>query len=182
MRVFFALPIGKSLEEECFNYISKLKSNHHAEEIRWTKRDHLHITVRFIAEITDEQLTQLSETLPTALAECKAVTLETRRLLFIPPRKPHLIAMGISLNQDLANLFRLVNEATANAGLTPEHRPFVPHITLGRFKNPTLGEYLHPPVRPAVSSTMQELKLYKSEPNDNGSVYTELQSFALTSA
>ncbi len=180
MRVFFALPISKTLEEECLNFINKLKSSHHAEEVRWTKSDHLHITVRFIAEITDEQLTQLNEILPAALSQCKAVTLESRRLLFIPPRKPHLISMGIHLNQDLANLFRIVNAATATAGLTPEHRPFVPHITLGRFKNPTLGEYLHPPIRPIVSSTMQELKLYKSEPNDTGSVYTELQSFSLT--
>lgn len=181
MRVFFALPTNQTLTNECLSIIKELKSHRHTEEIRWTQRDHLHITLRFIATITEEQCDQLEELLFSSLSNCEPITIATRRLYFLPPRIPHLIAMGIHLNEALATVYRLINDATKAIGLTPEQRPFVPHITLGRFKHPTIGEHLHLPTRPEIISPIHEIKLYKSEPNEHGSVYTELKSFSLGS-
>ncbi|MDQ2993516.1 MAG: RNA 2',3'-cyclic phosphodiesterase [Pseudomonadota bacterium] len=179
MRVFFAFPLPKNLQDMCMKLINDQQSKKHLEEVRWVKQDHLHITVRFIADITALQLNQLTEILPKKLADCASITLETRRLLLLPPRTPHLVSLSIHLNKEIANVYRAINDTTTEVGLTPERRAYVPHISLGRFKHPTVSEFLHITTPPVISGTIQQVILYLSEPNEHGSVYTELNTFDL---
>jgi RNA 2',3'-cyclic 3'-phosphodiesterase len=179
MRVFYALILPELIHEHCLYLINKLKTQHEFKHIRWTLPQHLHITLRFHGDIELTQLRTMNTLLHEQLANCDAVELATRRLLLFPTRKPHILAMAIHLNESLARVVRVINEASSAVGIALEKRPFLAHVTLGRFHDPILHEeFLLESVK-TVEAKANQIVLYQSEPTDSGSVYTILENFEL---
>jgi 2'-5' RNA ligase len=70
--------------------------------------------------------------------------------------------------------------AAVAAGFEPETRPFAPHLTLGRWREPARRPTL--PEADLGRTRLDTLVLYRSRPGPAGSVYTPLESFALPRA
>lgn len=179
MRAFYALTLPHFMENFCLGLIDSLKNRREFKEVRWTERDLLHITLRFHANIDEAPLNQINALLREQLPTYNSFTLSTRRLLLLPHKRPHLIAVAINLNKELAGLVHLINEATLAAGIPLEKRPFLGHITLGRFNESTPYEDIILTDVKTIEDKASHVVLYKSEPTEKGSVYTPLEHFDL---
>jgi 2'-5' RNA ligase len=179
MRVFYAMTLPSPIKDYCLDLIHSLKTQHQFKYCRWTNPENLHITLRFNGQIDEETLSKINAQLTENLTHCESVTLSTRRIILFPNKKPHLIAVAIHLNEELAHLVRVVNEAHSAAGIPLEKRPFVAHITLGRFRETMMPENFSLHSVKTVDGIGDEIVLYKSEPTESGSQYTLLTRFQL---
>lgn len=145
--------------------------------IRWSDPDQFHLTVRFIGEVDQGVFYDVGE----ALADVHHAPFELalKGLGQFPPRgAPHTLWVGVDdPSGGLASLRRRVERRLEEAGLEPERRKFVPHVTLGRLKSPPpeerLASYLF---RRNLFRTeafpVSSFGLYSSKLRPEGSVYT----------
>lgn len=152
--------------------------------LRWSSPEAWHITLQFLGS-TDQQT-----------YECLLARL---REIHRPPLTIHLgvpdvferagvFHIGVVPSQDLTALERHVVAATALCGISPEERPYHPHITLARSKGRDQRHGLHA-LHQRVHSAhrlpslfAQEFLLYQSSPTPEGSRYEVRGRFPLHSA
>ena len=98
----------------------------------------IHITLKFFGNITEEQVTDLSEAVTALAANQEPFTLTvTDAGAFPSPKSPRVVWLGVGGELDVAQEFyRRLEIAFAALGFPPEDRPFSPHLTLGRVKSP----------------------------------------------
>ncbi len=106
--------------------------------IRWTPRQQMHLTLRYIGGADSEIVRRLAEGLARIAVEPFLLT--PAGVGRFPPRgNPRVFWAGVGSGHP--RLFQLqgkVEEAVIAAGLEPETRRFHPHITLARI-NPAAG-------------------------------------------
>ena len=114
---------------------------------RWVGAQELHLTLRFIGEVDDGTCSLIK----TALSgiSFSAFPLALRGVGHFPPgRRPRVLWVGLEPCDGLMQLQQDLELALMDAGIAPDERPFSPHITLARFKEPlpaavTRFELLH---------------------------------------
>jgi 2'-5' RNA ligase len=111
-----------------------------APNIRWVPPENMHLTVRFIGQVDDSRASVLVDALILPL-EIAPFDLELAGCGVFPPSgAPRVIWIG--LTSGLPNLAAMHDEfdrRLAPFGFEPEHRPFSPHLTLGRIKDAPKG-------------------------------------------
>jgi len=105
---------------------------------RWVGSNELHLTLRFLGDADDNQFAALKAALaPIRFAPFPLTLCGLGR--FPPGRHPHVLWVGMESSLPLAHLQQQVERAAIEAGFPPEERPFSPHITLARLKEPPSG-------------------------------------------
>ncbi len=105
-------------------------------EGRWTKPDGIHLTLKFLGEIPDARVKQVTETLKN-LGRFEEFAVEVRGFGFFPdPRRPRVFWAGIKAPPDLSSLAARVETSMEKLGFAREGRAYSPHLTLARFKIP----------------------------------------------
>jgi 2'-5' RNA ligase len=183
MRLFVALAISADVRESFASFVNELRRAD--SRPRWVNPENLHVTLKFIGHIADQQLPNIA----AALAEVAApsqITLEFRGIGFFPNgRRPAVVWAGIQAAPDLAALVKGVEQALAPCGISRETRPFAPHLTLGRFEEPRLPA----PLRTLIADSKDrvfgkeiaaEFHLIESKTKSTGAEYTTLHSFPFT--
>jgi RNA 2',3'-cyclic 3'-phosphodiesterase len=102
---------------------------------KWVKHPQMHLTLRFIGDVDDQQ----SEAIKSGLDSLQAAPFEMRLegVGQFPARgKPRVLWVGVKAPPVLSDLQQQVNTTLDRVSLTPEDHPFSPHITLARFKTP----------------------------------------------
>lgn len=104
----------------------------------WVGPHAFHVTLRFVGDDIDEEAMLA---LRSGLAAVKGMpfTLSLRGAGRFPPgdrRPPRVLWIGISAPPALLTLQAGVERAVVAAGFPPEDRPFSPHLTLARLKQP----------------------------------------------
>ncbi|MBU0744272.1 MAG: RNA 2',3'-cyclic phosphodiesterase [Gammaproteobacteria bacterium] len=90
--------------------------------------------------------------------------------------KPHAIVLKPQALAPLEKLASNIKKDSIRCGIKIESRPFIPHVTLGRIgkrqkiDNKIFTEFKIPP----ISFKVTAIKLFKSEPQSGGSVYTPI--------
>ncbi|MFH5885577.1 RNA 2',3'-cyclic phosphodiesterase [Halalkalibaculum sp. DA3122] len=126
MRLFIAIDLPDWVAAR----LSELQD--HGLDIRWTTPETMHLTLRFVGDMED---TAEREQLIENLYEIRvpAFEMSINELGYFPPRKhPKIIWAGIQENRTLLNLQEMVEQACRTAGVEPEDRTFIPHVTIGR--------------------------------------------------
>lgn len=125
-RLFIALPMPEeaiaALEPLCVGL----------PDVHWTPADDFHLTLRFIGEVDHPTFYEIGQ----LLADVAAPPFELRLagLGVFPPRGlPHTLWAGVEDGQALMGLRRRIERVLKEAGVPPEKRNFVPHVTLGRL-------------------------------------------------
>lgn len=99
---------------------------------RWQDDDQLHLTLRFIGEVDRPA----AEDVALALGSVRMRTFEAviRGVGAFEHRgRPETIWAGVHPVDALKSLHSKIDRACVRAGLEPERRAFVPHITLARL-------------------------------------------------
>jgi 2'-5' RNA ligase len=131
-RLFVAVDLPQEVKEAVRDICRSLP------EARWVPLEQLHLTLRFIGDADEQAFNAIR----TALAQVRdgAFSLELKGIGHFPPgKRARVLWVGIEACMPLLRLQRDVESALVNAGVPPEERPFSPHITLARFREPPTG-------------------------------------------
>lgn len=184
IRIFFAIDLPDAAKEKLGRFISSIKKKSRSNAIRWTKAENLHITLQFMPEVKAEHLTKLIEHVRSRMAgSSKSIKLSLGELhLFPNPYRPRVIVLEVAPQEQLANLSGLIGQGITDGDYQIESRPFRAHLTIGRIKQPQginlsfLSEFKSAEVE---DITMEEIVLFRSEPQPEGSQYTVLEKISL---
>ena len=109
----------------------------------WIEEDNLHITLRFAGDIDNRLANEFAEELSRIDVDVFELALEGVHVL--GGNDPKILYAGLRASPQLEALARAHERAARSVGLSPETRPFKPHITLARLRNvviPDLTRFL----------------------------------------
>jgi 2'-5' RNA ligase len=181
MRLFTAIDLPPEVVRRLDGLITGLRPS---ARLHWSPARNLHITTKFIGEWPEARLAELVQALGS-LAPNEPIWIEVRGLGFFPnPRAPRVFWAGVHAPPNLAELARQTDRALHRLGVPLEPRPFSPHLTLARIKEPIPLDRLHASLAALPSTefgafTAASFHLYQSKLNPSGSVYTRLAEFPL---
>lgn len=187
MRLFIAVEMNTAVEERARGVIEELRTRLSRQapraKITWSAPERIHITVRFIGEADDARAQAIRAALgPTVDAPVFDLTVEGVGA-FPPKGPPRVLWAGLTDGRDgLMNIERAVSQRLET--LVPaEDRPYSPHLTLGRVKEPaglsraTLFDGLAD--RPLGRVHVDAITLYESRLSPKGATHVPLQRTAL---
>ncbi|HVO85314.1 MAG TPA: RNA 2',3'-cyclic phosphodiesterase [Syntrophobacteria bacterium] len=150
--------------------------------VRWVHPGSVHLTLKFLGEIHPEQVQPIAAAAKGVVQDEPPLNLGVSGLGAFPnPRRPRVIWVGLQGDVErLGGLQARLEEALEPLGFPAEHRPFRPHLTLGRVKDPRrppdLTRALADVTVPICNSfDVHEILVYKSDLRPNGAIYTKLQ-------
>ena len=125
-RLFSGIEIPENIRAE----LTRLQSG--LDGARWISPENFHITLRFAGDIDDRLADEFSQFLTHIEFAHFEITL--KNMGSFGGRKPRAVWIGIEPNQILMDLQHAHEMAAQKAGLKPESRKFVPHVTLARLR------------------------------------------------
>lgn len=151
--------------------------------IKWVPPGQYHFTLKFLGEQPDERIAAARRALESAAGASARFDLVLRGVGTFPASgPPRVVWAGCGEGgEELARLAAAVEAAFEAEGFPPETRPFSPHLTLGRVKDPRAlpGR----PFREALtrdaatlfgSVPIRELVLFRSDLSPAGPTYVPL--------
>jgi RNA 2',3'-cyclic 3'-phosphodiesterase len=154
--------------------------------LRWIKSTDAHLTLKFLGDVPENELTAVGQALERALVGQAPFTVHVQSLGCFPsPSRPRVVWMGIDdPGQRLFRLHQQLETELTPLGFAPETRPFRPHITLARALHgrnpgqlaPLLQAYQD---RRFGDIVVTQLHLFQSHLYRKGAMYTILHSVAL---
>ena len=106
------------------------------DDFKWTRPEAIHLTLKFLGEISARQATQVTEALE-GLESFEPFAVEVKGFGFFPnASRPHVFWVGVEAPPVLGQLANRVETAMERLGFPAEGRTFSPHLTLARFKVP----------------------------------------------
>lgn len=180
VRIFFAVDLPAPTKKLLGSYISSLKKQAKNQLIRWSLPENLHITLQFLAEVKSSDLGNLTESVRTALQDMTlSLTISFKQLqLFPTPYRPRVIVLEVKEQEALAVLAETIGASIILHDYTIDARPFRGHLTLGRIKQPQHADlsFLQQSSPPTLQEILvEEVVLFRSEPQQFGSHYTILE-------
>lgn len=147
--------------------------------LAWVRADNLHLTLRFLGEIEPMMLEPAREAVAAAAATIPPFTVSFGGLGGFPSgRPPRVLWAGVTAGgEGLETLYDALEAALVARGMPGESRPFHPHVTLARVRDPRgasdLASVLG--VGPAFGEVRVEaLHLMRSDLEPRGSRYSLL--------
>ena len=102
--------------------------------IKLVEVENIHITLKFLGDIQDHQVDEVSRVISDITFEPFEFTVEGVGV-FPNLKRPKTIWAGISSGVgELANLFNVVNGGLAKLGFEKDRRRFHPHLTIARVR------------------------------------------------
>jgi 2'-5' RNA ligase len=179
MRLFIALDIPQDVRERISAYVERVRSL--CADARWARVEGLHVTLKFIGEIPDARVPEITRILAGIKARPFDVTFDN--VGFFPsPRSPRVFWIGVDAGEELPRLAEAVSEAVAAIGIPREDKAYSPHLTLARAGSRGNLKALTSSIEGEAFGTMtaQEFYLYRSQLGRGGSKYTKLERFELS--
>ncbi|MGV3772512.1 MAG: RNA 2',3'-cyclic phosphodiesterase [Verrucomicrobiales bacterium] len=185
VRCFAALECPPDWKEELTHLQAGLKQKLQGKCFRWVQPDQMHLTLRFFGSITPESAEELKKAIheiPVYFRPSEPLILDANKLGCFPrPNSPRVLWLGLQASAGLAELHKRVTDSTAEFGEPPESRPFKPHLTLARIKEPSCVAVEH--LQMALNSLntwsagsweVKELILFQSQLSPQGAKYQKL--------
>lgn len=175
LRLFIALPLPERVLKAAQRLQTSLRARYRDVDspMRWTAPENLHLTLHFLGNTPRTRVPELVLMLEEIAATTPLLELTLRALDGFPgPELSRLMFWEFTDNADLQALYQKLGSRLQTMGFTPENRPYRPHLTLVRFKQPQALVSL-PGLSP-LSFEATRLMLYQSELHPEGSRYQAL--------
>ncbi len=104
--------------------------------VRWVRPEQIHLTVKFLGEVPDQQVSAVCAAAVTAAGAAEPFEIEISGTGCFPDRGPvRVLWAGIpELPPALLAVQRAMEQRYAELGFPRENRAFRPHLTLGRTR------------------------------------------------
>lgn len=148
---------------------------------RWTTREQMHLTLRFIGEVDGRVAADIDDVL--SLISAPRFMLELKGVGEFGGKHPHALWAGVCANDALNHLQRKIETALQRIDLPAEERKFTPHITLSRLRATAQGHVMDFLTDHALYASgpfaVDSFGLYSSVLSANGSIYTLEREYPL---
>lgn len=184
IRSFIALELSEDLREQLTSLLKRLRQTNAA--VKWVEPENLHLTLKFLGEVPEEQIEAIVEALRTVAQRTELFLFTARGVGGFPDlRRPRVLWVGVEAAQPLMRLQKLVEGAMEQLGFAPERRAYHPHIALGRVKGMTGIERVRKIFSEYASVSFgsvpaKHLTLFRSDLSREGPTYTPLALLPFT--
>jgi 2'-5' RNA ligase len=187
-RLFIAFELPSGLLDAIQEEIRRLKRT--GADVRWSSRDHLHVTLRFLGEVPDAAILRVEEMLRTSCDASQPFEAVARGTGSFPggPR-PRVVWVGVQGTNDVHRaalhvLRRGIHEGSNALGFPDDRDDFTAHVTLGRVKGlgrsvALVNQIREDRDREFGGVEVKEVVLFRSQLGRGGSTYTVLKRAAL---
>ena len=141
MRLFVAIELGPRARAAMTRCQQRLARSDACRAVRWTHEDRLHLTVRFLGEVPDADVANVSTAVTKGLADVRPFAMHVVSVGCFPP-DGRVRIVWVGLREDSGELVKLAKSLDgefAALGFPSESRPFHPHVTIGRVKEDRSG-------------------------------------------
>ncbi len=174
-RLFVGLEIPEDIRQRLARLTAPLPG------AKWVDNRNYHVTLRFAGDIDNLTAREFVDQL--ARIDIRCFSMRLKGLGSFGGADPRAIWAGVEAGTELDELARATERAARLAGLKPENRAFVPHVTLARLKHSRddavarlLGR--HATFRSA-DIFVGRFVLYSSKPGVGGGPYVIEDTFPL---
>lgn len=149
------------------------------------KASSLHITLKFLGDIDQGQIDDISGVMRFAAAEFQPFEAHVTGVGAFPNfRKPKVLWLGVQDDGSLARIAKKVDDGLASHGFPREQRGFRSHVTIARIKSiSNLGQAMSlvsgKENTEFGSFQVNEMKLKKSTLTPAGAIYEDLEAVTL---
>jgi len=183
MRVFTGIKITSSIMEKLKEVPSSLQE--YRNKIRTVRPENLHITLKFLGNITQDMYSKFSEILKNSITNFSPFEVAIEGIGFFPSKsRAKIIWVGIKENILLENLYKIVENSAEKINILPDDKKFHGHITVGRIKTD-----IHPNIINAIEEKFKErnwgdmrvenITIFESILHSDGPEYKELKNMTL---
>ena len=180
MRAFIAIDLPEALHTALAEAQQNFQSA--ARDARWTRPEGIHLTVKFLGEISDAQTKQVVEAL-TQIGPFEPFSIEVKGFGFFPQaQRPRVFWAGVMAPPALAELAAQVENRMEKIGFAREARALSPHLTLARFQVPRPQPALEAAIAARADTSLgafnaSEFFLFESKLSPQGAQYRKVVRF-----
>ena len=185
VRAFIAIDLPPHLQDRLSQLSNAMKKEMGDVPIRWVATENMHLTMKFLGDVSLNNLDVLTNILIREAAAREPMVISLGGVGAFPKmRRPRIIWAGMKAPPELASLQRGIDKQTARVGYAREQRPFSPHITMGRVSRNATPDHVR--IIGDMLSTqnigflgvarVREVHLFRSDLQSDGVVYSRLFS------
>jgi 2'-5' RNA ligase len=175
IRLFVALPLPSTVVQSLLALQSGVPG------ARWSTREQLHLTLRFIGDVDERDANSVDEAL--ACISAPRFALELKGVGSFGGKNPRALLAGVAPNDALIHLQRKIESAVQRLGFPAEERKYTPHVTLARLRAAPAGRVMDYLADHALYASgpfeVREFALFSSRLTPNGSIYVAEREYAL---
>jgi 2'-5' RNA ligase len=202
MRCFIAIDIDEKIRAAIADLQKQIASKVDVKkgDVKWVEPGNIHLTLKFLGEIKDEQSAEVCEISKKVAEAHKTFDIDIESVGTFGGRSAKIIWVGVgtwhglparentakmAVPHELLALQKDLESQLAQAGYPPEEREFSAHLTLCRVRNPKAGVKLAEAVKQFEhlklgSVAADAICVYQSQLTPAGPIYTLLGSFNLS--
>jgi RNA 2',3'-cyclic 3'-phosphodiesterase len=157
-----------------------------AGDVAWVAAGNLHLTLKFLGQVPDERIDAIVGAATHATTGASAFEARVCGLGAFPSAtRPRVVWASVSEGgAAMIDLAGRVDHALVRLGFPAESRPYSPHVTLGRVRQPGRNPELAAALGSAAEREFGRLRvtgasLMRSELSRGGARYTELAPLML---
>lgn len=177
-RIFAAIDISFEARRKVSEYIETLRGEFRNVRVGWDKAEKLHLTLKFLGDTTEKQLAELEKAVEKIALETAGFNLEIADTGIFPnARNPRVLWIDVKDKaRNLSKINDLLETECEKIGFEKEKRKYVPHLTIGRVREPHAArdlarKHLENKFEP-VGFAVSEIVIYESKLLPTGSVYS----------
>jgi 2'-5' RNA ligase len=180
LRAFFAVDLPLEARSRVAEAMERLRPAV-PRGVRWVSLDGIHLTLKFLGEIREDDVSRLVQRARAKLAPERPFDVALAGYGAYPnARESRMLWLGVAQGAGtLAKLARKLDSAARAIGAPREHRPFEAHLTLGRLREPTRVELERASPPDSVAWTVSEVVLFESRLSPGGARYVPLARLPL---
>lgn len=184
MRLFVSVDLPEDLAEPVADLQAEFED---VSGLNVTDPEQAHITVKFLGDVEQSRLPELTEELEAAVSDAD-ISPFTARFggLGVFPALEYISVVWLGLEEggeELTRLHEAIEERTTAMGFDPESHDFTPHVTLARMEHAGGKELVQELVRdrePTVGeTTVEEVCLTESTLTPEGPEYSTVEAVSL---
>lgn len=149
---------------------------------RWSTREQLHLTLRFIGDVDERDANGIDDAL--SVISAPRFVLELKGVGAFGGKNPRALWAGIASNEAITHLQRKIESAIQRLGFPAEERKFTPHVTLARLRATPAGRVMDYLTDHALYASMpfevNSFTLFSSRLTPNGSIYVAEREYPLS--
>jgi len=176
VRAFLAIPLPRQLQDSISSIQRQLQTK--IPDTRWVDPKNLHLTLHFFGEIAQETLEKIKVSVLSVKGCKRPFQVEVKGLGAFPnPHRPRILWLDLEPTDQLKQLHQNYSEALHQTGVFLESRPYSPHLTIGRLRQPQpdLTDLFHSVGRRSIGMlTVDKLILYESHLRPGGAEHIPL--------
>ena len=186
MRLFLAINLPPEVRREIAAATALLRET--VPDVAWIAESRLHLTLKFLGEQPEECVAGIQEAMAAVASRHREIMMTVGGVGAFPNfRRARVVWLGVTQDPRLELLHHDLEVACERLGFEVEGRPFRPHLTLARVKEPLPESSLRSLARVAkrmqyrTDFIVRSFDLMHSVLGASGPAYSTLVSAALRS-